>query len=189
MILLTCVFVPISIWNVFGQQGHAYDTVANKAIISKYLYALKTFDHERMKIFNHFERPWRDSLMRVYREFERKTYTKWTFKILRANRDSVFVVEKEASLFYDCLGIGTRTSIDCYILKDRLIKGDITISMHHEHGEYKQAKANFIKWLMGTTAKNDPLIINGEDLVYNGASAVKLKPWLLKWRKMNKKIK
>ena len=174
-------------WLAIGTALDYADTTANKKIIAAYLSALKNFDHQKMKSFNHPSMPFSDNAMKGFRDFERNTGTKWHYRIVKANEDSVFAEEKEENLFYDCLGIGERTQVYCYLLKDGLIFQTIQISMHHLHGEYKPAYARFLSWLQSSPAKDDSLLLKNNNLVFDGNSAVRMKPWLMRWKQLNKK--
>jgi len=163
--------------------GDFADTNANKKIVIAYLNALKNFDHLKMKSFIDSSMPFPDKTMKGYRDFEKNMDTRWQYRVLRANGDSVFAEEKEENMLYDCLGVGERVQVYCYLVKDSLIFNTVQISMHHLHGEYKPAYTRFLNWLKGTDAKNDSLLLQNNALIFDGESAVRMKPWLRKWKK------
>ena len=163
------------------------DTTANKKVVTAYLSALENFDHQKMKSFYHPSMTFSDKAMKGFRDFEKNTDTKWQYKILRADEDSVFAEEKEDNIFYDCLGVGERTQVYCYLLKDDLIFQTIQISMQHQYGEYKPAYARFLHWLQDSPAKQDSLLMKNNSLIFDSASAIRIKPWLMRWKELNKK--
>jgi len=180
-LLLMCL-VPLS-----RLCSQAADGELNKKIIAGYLHALKTFDHEATRTYNHPSKPFAEEKMKGYRDFEKNTNTRWRFRIVRSSKDSVFVYERESNLFYDALGVGERVQLYCYILKDGLIYQTARINMHHRKGEYRPAYARFLAWMQQSGAQKDTSLIKNDDLVFDGSSAIKMKPWLRKWRKLNAK--
>ncbi len=161
-----------------------FDTTTNKKIVSAYLSALKNFDHQKMKTFIHSSMSFPDKTMQGYRDFEKNMDTKWSYTIIRANEDSVFAEENEDNIFYDCLGVGERLQTYCYLLKDGLIFQTVQISMHHLHGEYRPALTKFISWLQNTDAGDDSLLLKNNNLVFDSTSAIRMKPWLIRWKKL-----
>lgn len=187
MFLSSCLSLSLCLVNFHsaGTNVNWSDTSTNKKIVYAYLSALKNFDHAKMKTFIHPSMLFPDSKMKGYRAFEKEMRTVWIYTILKANEDSVFAEETEDNIFYDCLGVGARYQEYCYVLKDGLIFLTIQINMHHIHGEYKAAYARFLNWLLKSPAKNDSLLLRNEDLIFDGESAIRMKPWLQQWKRLN----
>ena len=171
-------------FSLFKKQLQKDPVYNNKEIVKAYLLALKRFDHLKMKSWLHPSMNYPDSLMKDYREFEKNMDTKWSYKILRLKDDSVFVRLSESNFFYDCLGVGNRIQNLVYVIKDHLIFNILTLSIYPSHDDYSKTINKFTHWLNESPFNENQTLLNNGNLVYNGRTALILKPLLKKWKKL-----
>ena len=116
------------------------------------------------------------------RDFERVMHTKWTYRIDSVSEEGVTAVMTEENDFYDALGVGKRTQVITYVVKDGKIVEIRPVSMQQEHGTYLDEYRRFRAWLQRQQAGNDPDIMRDGDFVFTSRSAEKMRPWLDRYR-------
>jgi hypothetical protein len=158
----------------------------------KYLDALKTLDQDALEKFFAadavFQRadgtqvPLDRRQNRRFREFERGTHTQWTYRIVGVKRDQVTVILTEQSEYYKLLGVGKRTSMVVYEVRDGLVHMIRTLGQVHESGDEGEAATAFHEWLDHQPAAAGIGLVRDGHLVYDAVSARTMLPWLRKWR-------
>jgi hypothetical protein len=110
---------------VFTMLAHAF---ADKAVdvTTEYLEALRRLDHAAMERLSEWTPDERDRAA-AFRDFERVTQAKWTWRIIAVDADAVYVLETEDNDYYDLLGAGSATQIVVYHVGEGRIRSSDTL--------------------------------------------------------------
>lgn len=164
-----------------------------REVVTSYLKALKSMDHDGMerhraeKVIQKNREGEEEILDREFsrkmRDFEREMKTVWSYKIMDVTGEGVTVRLVESNDFYDSLGVGKRTQTVVYYVRDgKIYRDEDGGYQRDEHGDYRTRFMSFRAWLIKTPAAQDPQIMEGQSLVWDGQSAKALRPWLKRWR-------
>ncbi len=174
--------------------AHQQNVVAQnnpKRVISSYLKALKSLNHDRMNQYwaeevilrspNGSERTLDREFMREMRDFEREMNTLWSYRIKQVAGERVTVEMMEKNDFYDLLGVGKRTQVEVYFVRGGRIYRSETSNITQENGEFGSSYERFKEWLSKSAAAQDGRIMREGHLIFDGESAKRLRPWLKLW--------
>ena len=177
-----------------AREQQSTSSSSPREVLSSYLKALKSLDHDGM------ERHWAEKVTTRYRDgseevldrefsrkmrdFEREMKTVWSYKIMEVTGERVTVRLIESNDFYDLLGVGRRTQIAIYYVRDgKIFRDEDGGYQRHQYGDFATRYASFKTWLTKTPAAQDPQIMQGQSLVWDAKGAKALRPWLKRWRK------
>lgn len=150
-------------------------------ITTKYLEALSRLDDTAMAELSDWTPAERDRA-RAFRAFERATHTRWTWRIVGREGNSVYAFETEDNEYYDLLGVGTSTQIAAYRVEGGRIRAAETRFHINASGNQAEVATRFKEWLVGQPGGNDPAVVQGGRLVFDETSARHMLPWLERWK-------
>jgi len=112
--------------------------------------------------------------------WERVMKTNWGYQIIGEHGDSITVIATERSEFYRLLGF--RTEVSVFVVRDGLIRSEVTKYLTVSKGSQDLAYGAFKRWLLANLPSPEPdLVGEGGHLYFSGRSAPKMLAWLRKW--------
>lgn len=163
--------------------------------VRAYLEAVKALDAERMQRYladdytlvesNGKERAYNRSRAYPICDWERVMHTKWSYKIIGVNKNSVSVVLTEKNDYFTLLGLGFRTQITVYIVESGKIKRGVSKYVVEERGTQGEEYSKFKTWLLNNLERPEPDLVNaGGGLMFDGKSAPRMLYWLRRWNRL-----
>jgi hypothetical protein len=167
---------------VFTMLAHAF---ADKAVdvTTEYLEALRRLDHAAMERLSEWTPDERDRAA-AFRDFERVTHAKWTWRIIAVDADAVYVLETEDNDYYDLLG---KRDSNRGVSRRRGPNQIVGHSLPHQcHGQARRIVDALSRMAGQQPGGADPTIVRDNRLIFDGASAVHMLPWLERWKGMHR---
>jgi hypothetical protein len=114
-------------------------------------------------------------------------HTVWAHsgRIIAVDADAVCVLETEDNDHYDLLGAGSATQIVVYHVGNGRIRSSDTLFHINATGKQDELSTRFREWLVKQPGGADPTIVRDNRLIFDGASAVHMLPWLERWKAMH----